>query len=406
MSHDVDIRQFFRRAPREWLKRYFDKLDVLGGFDWDTISVRKIEPLFDAWNALDEAIKVRMGEDFNNLHLLGSPVGKAAIIDEAQFHPVPDPNTVAPTLAKLPDPLSCAFWTYFERPDLWNGAILFSVADLKQKRYWKKRRHLPVLGREPTREDAHALAAAVSELFMQREARGAHCIVYPYRRRTKEYYFAYPQDHRSTSHEYDETGQWTKRPYNPAFEVIFIHDDAERSLSIWHHAPIDRIKDLQVAFARAVLGQTIEKDVPRDDRVYDLERFQNPVSVFGPQPAPGIARVEVRKLAVRTVGSDQHIIRIELGPDTVAHVLYQRLEAATRDIDPTMLKVAGVGLKVTFEMGLDETSARTRSFDLSWPNSCSLDGDDLGQRIQQMLADHGIEPKPPKGEHDDGDQGH
>jgi hypothetical protein len=403
MVHDVDIRQFLRRAPREWMKRYFRKLDVLGDFNWDSITIRNIEPLFDAWNALDEAIKVRMGEDFNHLHLLGTPVGKTAIIDEAQFHPVPDPSTVAPALAQLPDPLSCAFWTFLERPDLWNGAILFSVADLKPKRWWKKRLYLPKLGREPTRGDAGALAAAVSEVFMRREARGAHCVVYPYRRRNKEYYFTYPQDHRSTSNEYDDEGQWTKRPYNPAFEVIFIHDDAEQSLMIWHQAPVDRIKDLQVAFAEAVLGQKIERDVPRDDRVYDLERFLVPKPAFGPRPAPGISKVEVRKLSVRTLGRDQHTIRIELAPDTDVHVLYRRLEAATSGIDPTMLKVSGVGLQVTLEQGPNEPTARTRSFDLSWPNSCSLDSDEIGQRIQQMLVDHGIEPRQPTSA-EDGDQ--
>jgi hypothetical protein len=163
---------------------------------------------------------------------------------------------------------------------------------------------------------------------------------------------------------------------------------------------MERIKDLQLAFAQSVLGQDIDRDVPRDDRVYDLERFLIPVSVFGPQPAPGIARVEVRKLAVRTVGRAQQTIRIELGQDTDAHVLYQRLEIATRDIDPTMLKVAGVGLQVTFEMGPKDTTAKTRSFEVSWPNSCSLDGDEVGQRIQQMLADHRIELQTPRGEQD------
>ena len=400
MTHDVDIRQFFRRAPREYLKRYFKTLGVLDGFDWDTVTIRNVDPLFNAWNALDELTKVRTGEDFNNLHLLGTPVGKAAIIDEAQFHPDPDPSTVALAMAEQPSPLSCAFWTFFERTDLWDGAILFSVADLKPKRYWKKRLHLPKLGRAPTQADANALAVEVSKVFLQREARGAHCVVYPYRRGGKEYYFAYPQDHRGTSNEFDDQGKWTKRPYNPAFEVIFIHDDAEQSLRIWHQAKNERIQDLQVAFAKSVLGADIERNSPRDDRVYDLERFRHPVSLFGAKPAPGIAKVEVRKLAVRTLGKDQQTIRIELGQNTESHVLSKRLEIATRDLSPTMFKIANIGLRVTFELGPDETAAKTRSFDISWPNSCSLDTDELGLRIQQMLADHGIEPKPPVGKTD------
>ena len=401
MVHDLDVRQFFRRAPRIWLRRYFEEFEVLNDFDWEALGVRNINPLFDAWNALDEPLKLQMGQDFSNLQLIGSAGGKAVIIDEAQRHA--HPEIVALALAEQPDPLSCAFWAYFERPDLWNGAIFFSAADLKPKRYWRNRRNMPKLGREPKQEDADALGAALSRIFMAKEARGAHCQVHPYRRRSKEYYFAYPQDHRGSSNEYDEVGRWHQRPYNPAFEIIFIHDDAEQSLSIWHLGGQDRIRDLQVAFSTAVLGQDIERKSSKDERVYDLEGFANPNPKFKHQPGLGIASVEVRKLFVRTLGSNKHTVRIELGPDTPEHVLYQRLEAATQGLDATELKVAGVGLRVAFDQGADGDAPKPRSFDLSWPNSCSLDDDDFGQRIRQMLSYHGIEPKVPEQGTDDGD---
>ncbi len=373
MAYDLDVRQFLRRAPRSWLKRYFDRFEVLEDFDWESLGTRNIEPLFDAWNQLDEPLKLQMGQDFSNLQLIGSAGGKTVIIDEAQYHP--EPESVAPALVALPDPLSCAFWAYFERPKLWNGAIFFSAADLKSKKYWRKRLNMPKLGREPKREDADAHGVAVSEVFMTKEARGAHCQGYPYRRRDKEYYFAYPQDHRSNSNEYDEEGNWTQRPYNPAFEIIFVHDDADQTLSIWHQGGKDRIKDLQVAFAKTVLGQDIERNSPKDDRVYDLEGFTNPNPKFKPQAGLGIENVEVRKLSIRTLGSNKHTVRIELGPDTPEHVLYQRLEVATRGLDATELKVAGVGLRVTFDRDAEHELPKSRSFDLSWPNSCSLDDD-------------------------------
>jgi hypothetical protein len=400
MAQDFDIRQFFRRAPRDGLKQYFGKFGVLEEFDWESLGVRNIDPLYEAWIALDEANQLKMGEDFSNLHILGSAVGKTAIIDEAVFHP--NAETVAPALAKLPDPLSCAFWTYFERKELWNGAVFFSVADLKPKRSWRKRLNMPKLGRQPKKEDATALARAVSKVYMAREARGAHCVVHPYRRRNKEYYFAYPQDHPSTSSEYDDKGQWTKRPYNPAFEIIFIHDDDEQSLTIWHTGKMERTKDLQAAFAESVLGQPIPRDSEKDERVYDLEVFRDLKFKFNPNNALGINKVEVRKLALRILGEDKHTVRIELAPGTPPHVLHHRVQAAMSGIAPTMYKVASVGMQVTFELGPGEETPKTRSFDLSWPNSCSLDDDDRGQRIQRMLADHNIEPKRPTKD-DDGD---
>jgi hypothetical protein len=41
---------------------------------------------------------------------------------------------------------------------------------------------------------------------------------------------------------------------------------------------------------------------------------------------------------------------------------------------------------------------------VAWPNSCSLQNDAHGILIQRMLAEHGIEPKRPKGDGSDGDK--
>lgn len=402
MVFDFDIRKFFRRAPKEALKRYFEQFEVLGDFDWSALGPRKVDPLFDAWNRLDGDLKLKMGQDFLNLDLIGTAGGKTVIIDEAQFHQ--NPESVAPALAELPDPLSCAFWVYFERKDLWNGALFFAIADLKPKRRWRKRLNMPKLGREPVKEDADSLAVAVSEFFMKREARGSHCRVYPYRRRNKEYYFVYPQDHKAQSNEYDEKGGWIQRPYNPAFEIIFVHDDAEQSLTIWHDGSMDRVKDLQVAFANAVLSAEIPRNSAKDQRVYDLEVFRAPGFQIKPREELGIKQVEIRKLSLRTLGDDTHTTRIELGQDAPSDILGRRVEMAMRGIGEHNYKVASVGLRVTFMQEANEAKAKTRSFDISWPNSCSLDDDDYGHRIQQMLADHGIEPKKPSDDSGDGNQ--
>ena len=106
----------------------------------------------------------------------------------------------------------------------------------------------------PRRRPTAALwAGGISELFRRKEARGEHCVMEQFRRGDKEYYFAYAQDHRQISLEY-AGGCMTNRPHRPAFEIIFIHDDIRRTLSIWHQGRMERVQDLQVAFAGVVLG--------------------------------------------------------------------------------------------------------------------------------------------------------
>ncbi len=246
MAFDLDIRSFFRKAPREWLKRYFAHHGVLGDFNWTSTGRTSIDLLHEAFQNLDGEMRLRMTEDFRNITLLASPAGKLAIIDEAAQHEETEGFT--DKLAQLEDFYACAFWTYFERPNYWDGAVFFAAADTKPKRYWRKRINMPTLGRRAADAHGAALAHELGRLFMEREARGAYCTVHPYHRGDRDYYFAYPQDHRQTSIEYAE-GQMTKRPYNPAFEIIFVHNERDRTLSIWHHGQADRVRDLQVAFA-------------------------------------------------------------------------------------------------------------------------------------------------------------
>jgi hypothetical protein len=200
MALDLDIRSFFRKAPRYWLKRYFTQHGVLGAFDWASIGKTKIDALHQAWQGLNEDLQLRMTDDFRNIALLATPAGKLAIIDEAGFHGETD--GFAERLGELEDFHSCAFWTHFERPKYWDGAVFFAAADSKPKRYWRKRINMPALGRKVTDDDGQVLSQALGRLFMQLEGRGAYCTVHAYRRGDRDYYFAYPQDHRQTSIEY------------------------------------------------------------------------------------------------------------------------------------------------------------------------------------------------------------
>ena len=98
-----------------------------------------------------------MVEDFSNIKLLATPVGKVQIIDEAVFHG--KQQEVSAKLARADDFYECAFWTFFEQPDCWNGAVFFAAADGKPKRYWRKRINMPRLGRSSTAADGKALGS-------------------------------------------------------------------------------------------------------------------------------------------------------------------------------------------------------------------------------------------------------
>ena len=391
MSHDLDVRRFFQKAPREWLQRYFRECGALTDLDWSVVKVRNVEALYEAWLELCDATQERLSEDFRNIQLLATAAGKMAILDEA--NEVDDFAVVAEELAKLDGYFQCAFWALLDRRRLWDGAILFAAADGKPKRYWRKRINLPKLKRPSSGADSDRLAKAVGGLFRKKEARGHFCQCDRYRRGQKVYYFLYPQDHPQTPLEYDEKGQCTKRPCKFAFEIVIIHDDAGGTLSIWHEGLKDRVKDLQVLFAKHILDEDIPRESPKDDRVYNLSRFMEPDYQLKLLPALGIKGASIRKIRVDKIGKDPHSIRIDLAPNCPDHVLHDRLHTAIRGLKRSMLAIRLVGIQAEFDLQGNERRNRPRTFEIAAPNSCSLGNTPKDILLQRMLVDNGIGPQ-------------
>lgn len=395
MAKAFDIHHFFRRAPRDWLKRYFDRAGLLADFDWSSLGKRKIDTLLERWAEIDDVRRRKTVEDFRNIKLLATPSCKVQIIDEAAYFGLQD--KVAAKLLELGDFYACAFWVMMEQPKCWEGALRYALADGKSKRYWRKRINMPKLGRHPTDRDVQALATAMTQLFTKSEARGSKCVVHPYRRGAdgrREYFFAYPEDHKHTPLVFEDD-ELVARAHNPAFEVIFVHDDHEQTLSIWHDGDKERVKDLQVAFAQTVLGARISRDSPKDDRAYDLRSFLDRDFTFTPAPVLGIESVELRKMRIRVGGRNGRSILVDLNKDTPSHVLHQDINAILAATSSTQLEVTLVGLCVTFDSLPGQANKRTRTFQIAVPNSCNLKIDDFSPLIDRLLVDHDIEPRAP-----------
>jgi hypothetical protein len=390
-THDFNIRHFFRRAPRLYLRRHFEERGAPLNLDWSQIRPRNVQPLVDAFESLPEDTQARMQDEFVEITTLATPAGKVQILDEATFHG--KQQRVAAEFETLSSIFECVYWTSFNHPDCWKGAVRFAESDGK-RRSWRTRANMPRLGRAATSADGRALAAAVTELFRQKEARGEHCVVEQYRRGDKEYYFAYAQDHRQISLEY-AGGRMTNRPHRPAFEIIFIHDDIRRTLSIWHQGRKERVQGLQVAFALAVLGRVIPARSPRDLRIYDLGPFLNPDFTLRPSPQLGIKQAVVREMDVRVAGPTGCSFDIRLDALTPPHVLHNLLEALLQVIRPSLVQVTRVRLQVEFKANRDGDLLDPRTFDLRMPNVCTLQYDAAGIFIRRMLEDHGIEPRQP-----------
>jgi hypothetical protein len=231
MSNTLDLRHFLRRAPRDWLKRYFDRAGLLSDFDWSALDKHKIDPLLERLGELPQDKHRQVVQDFLDIKLLATPSGKTQIIDEAAFFGIQD--EVSAKLLELGDFYACAFWVMLDMRQCWEGALRYASADGKSKRYWCKRINMPKLGRHPTERDGQALAGALTQLFTKTEGRGGNCVVHIYRRGAdarREYYFAYPEGHRHTPLVF-EKGELTVRRRRRAMRVTSTYAGHVRVMS-------------------------------------------------------------------------------------------------------------------------------------------------------------------------------
>jgi hypothetical protein len=126
-----------------------------------------------------------------------------------------------------------------------------------------------------------------------------------------------------------------------------------------------------------------------DMRVYELAPVVDDAFEFIIEPSSGIASVVVTRLRVNLKQSSKKRITLEADYTKDDGAVYQLLD----ELKLPPYDVTQVGLKVTFEPIGDQRS-KTKTFNITYPNSCALhyDGNDL--KIREMLANSGLEPTP------------
>ncbi len=384
MATQYSNRQFFRNTPKEYLAQFFVAKEIPLAVDFSEHNKKVVDELQDALNSLPDGQKAGIEAVFQDVNALACEGGVAALIDEASFH---NDETFVETIAAIDGFHAKAMWAFLSKPNYWHGATMFLHADNVSPSYWKKRNDLPRVPPHVEDEDIDALAKAISGFFYHKEGRGKNCIVEPYRRNNKEYFFAYPEDFAQSAIEW--IGDKLKnQAHHPAFEIIFVYCEAEGSLDIYAPKNTKALPDLQLMFAQNILKMDALKDGDIDKRVYELTPVIEDDFEFKIEPSSGIASVLVTRLRVNLKQGNKRRITLEADAHKDPNAVYALLE----ELNLPPYYVSQLTLKVTFE-SVGNRRAKTRMVNITHPNSCALnyDGNDL--KIRQMLATSGLEPK-------------
>ncbi len=386
MARHYSPKSFFRHAPNAMLKRYFSKLGVLTEYDFSDVPETKIEPIYIAWLSLLDDQRGKMEKDFREIDALACEVGVKAILDEAEWH---DEN-LADKLGELEDLHEKAFWVFLERPKYWPAATAFCRADEISSSQWNECRTVSHTPAQVDDASIRCLEQILSYHFFNKEGRGKNCTVEPYRRGNLDYFFAYPEDYAQASIEWEGT-TLKRSARHPAFEIIFVYSQEERKISVYMKGSRDAKKEVRALFADTILGLELGEFV-EDDRVYELASLQVSNPPFQILPDSGIQSVAIKKLRLAINGSKERIT-VEANPEHNLNAIYELRDKLCKNIPASQMTITQVGFLVTFVPDPGTGRVTTRSFDVNWPNSCSLKHDGKDAIIRKMLIASGIEPQ-------------
>lgn len=332
MARHFSTKDFFRQIPNALLARYFHARHLFSDLDFVGMKETKPEALFNAWIALPESERSEMDAEFREILEMSDEKGFRAIIDEAEWHIGADEEAreqFVDSLAALSNHFERAMVTFLDHNQYWKGATLFHHADTLP--YWRKRKNLPQVPAAVDEESLQELAGLIRTYFHHTEGRGNNCVVEPYRRGELDYFFAYPEDYSQHAVEW-VSGQFARRPHNPAFEVIYVYSQHEGSLDLNFRGSYKAIEPLQGMFATAILKLPELPADPKDGRVYDLNPLRHKSFDFNWDPATGIQDVSLKKLRLSSKVTRGERITVEADGVNDPGSVYELLEKIGKSI--------------------------------------------------------------------------
>lgn len=393
MASQYQHRQFFRRVPNALLARYFETRDVELDVDFGELTKTQVEPIFEAFTALPKKQQAAMEVDFQDINALANDGGIDALNNEAAFY---EDATFPEAISSIDGLHAKAMWAFLHKPEYWKGAAALLHADTVAGRFWKKRNDLPKLTPHVEEEDIHELEKAIGHYFNKTEGRGRNCKVEPYRKieTGKEYFFAYPEDYGQSGVEW-ERNSLTTRSRHPAFEIIFVYCEAEGSLDIYAPKNTKAVPELQKIFAKAILKLDTLADGTIDKRVYNLDPLADPNFEFQFPPGSGISEAIVTKIRLTLKHGSRRRIVLEADTKQNSMAVYDLL----KELDPPPYYITQVSIKAVFEAEPGKR-AGSKTFNVTYPNTCNLNHEGRDHIIRQMLTASGIEPQAPKDDSD------
>jgi hypothetical protein len=386
VSTHFHLQTFLRKVPKELLKAYFARRGVLQNFNWGVPKRQLPEFLADAIHAVgDEEVRPILAE-FRAFWDIQGPGFTRGILNEAEFY---KDTKARESLLRLSH-LGKAVWAAMERPAWTRTARILSGVDKLPPGAWIKRGNLPARPGPVNAAMIEELEAALVAFFTKREQRGRNCKIDCVRQGDGEIFYANAEDYPDTQLSW-KNGILTSQTTSPSFSLVFKHYDKDRTLDVYLDGDHVIAPDLQQIFARTVLGEGIERDVPTHQPIYDVAQVLQPGFQFRHSPDLGIADVRLTKLRYYLEGEPWRRVTAEANTKVDRDALIDFAAKLTNGLERHRLNLDQVGVHVSFHRRATDPRALSRTLIITHPSSLRLKRDELGEKAVEMLFQSGIE---------------
>lgn len=384
MSRTFHPLAVLRHLPADLVRRFCDRHRVPLALSPEAAPEPTAGDLYAAVQALPARPAAVVEQMLLQVHQLATGHGVRQLYEEAAFRGVPfdDPD---PRYG----PHAVALWCLIHRGGVFHHVLMLDAADRLPGRYWHK-----VTGLPPVPPDASPLARQrlqrlVADFFHAAQGRGRRVTVEHHLRAGREhYFFCYPDDYTHTHVAHDANGRLARTPVRPTFEVVFAVDPPAGILEVYAPVPRrDRVDLVQRFCGLALNADPVGR--PPHDPTYQLDRLLDRSRPLATDPADGVSEVRVAKLLVALPRSGR---RVQVRGDPAAPPV-DALDLLDDVLPPDryprpLLHVTEVTFALRYRRA-EDARARTLTFEVSYPDSCTLrakpDGPrQLGERCLRL----------------------
>jgi len=385
MSRQYSPKTFLRQTPNPVLRRYFRSKGIDPEVDWDALTPRKIDALFDAIEALPDTQRDAVERDFRRIFDLATPRGRLLLIEQGTELGL----GLDERLADMENHYEAAMVAFLDHRDVFE--IVSCVHEMDRLGHWRKRRVGERLHATTEPERIEAFEAALRGIY-RKQGRGRCCHVDRYQRRDplRFCYFAYPEDFPTSDVEYDERRNFRRVTRRPVMENAFVYDPESGTLDISATGPREHKEALAEAFCKHILG--LAALPPEDGRPrYTLAPAMDPSFEFPIEPEDGVARIEFKSIRLDYPDAEQTRITVSVTPNGTPNAIHtsmrRNLNPGTRplrDLHPSQGQIVAEFKPVNGRRGKRVNTT------ITYPDRCSLGDDPHEQVVRHILHRAGL----------------